>query len=92
MSRWTPGPWEILTAVIDESKRVWIIDRNGKAIATVHNLEACEANARLIPLLEAWHSQQEQTSLTLRVLSREMHELRDLVANGGAPSSDVRAP
>ena len=52
------------------------------ALAQERQAAALEANAKLIPLLEAWHSQQEQTSLTLRVLSREVHELRDMVADG----------
>lgn len=43
---------------------------------------ALESQARLIPLLEAWHASQEQTSLTLRVVSREVHELKELVTNG----------
>jgi hypothetical protein len=51
---------------------------------------ALEANARLIPLLESLAAQreqmiekQEQNGLTLRVISREVHELKDLVVNGG---------
>ena len=50
------------------------------ATAQERQAAALEANARLILLLEAWHSQQEQTSLTLRVLSREVHEVKELIA------------
>ena len=44
--------------------------------------KALEESAKLLPLLETLSEQREQMSLTMRVMSRELRELRGLVANG----------
>jgi hypothetical protein len=59
---------------------------------------ALEANAKLIPLLESLATQreqmiekQEQNGLTLRVISREVRELRELVADGRPSRPEVNS-
>jgi hypothetical protein len=78
------------------------------AVAQERQAAALEANARLIPLLESLAAQreqmiekQEQNGLTLRVISREVRELKELMSlnnerrteqDSADPSADGPAP
>jgi uncharacterized protein (DUF58 family) len=72
-----------------EAFDVFIRTQDGIARAQDRQAVAAETNARLIPLLEALHEDREQTSTTLRVISRELRELREYVYEHGL-ESEVR--
>lgn len=50
------------------------------AAASARQAAALESNARLLPLFEALHEERERLSTTLRVISKELHELREHIA------------
>ena len=60
-----------------EALDVFIRFQERIASAAERQAIAAETNARLIPLLESLHEDREQISTTLRVISRELHELRE---------------
>jgi len=60
------------------------------AVAQDRQAAAAETNARLIPLLEALHEDREQVSTTLRVISRELRELREYIYEHGPVDSRLR--
>ena len=56
------------------------------ADAQERQAKALEENARLIPLLESLAAQREQVGLTMRVISRELRELKELMAPHDEPA------
>lgn len=69
---------------------MFIATQDRIASAQDRQAAALEANAKLIPLLASLATQreqmiekQEQNGLTLRVISREVHELKELITTPG---------